>query len=48
VLQRRSPEYVLRKLTDPKFDNPKSLMPVLSLSDDQRRAILEYLRTLQP
>lgn len=48
VLQRRSPEYVLHKIAEPKFDNPKSLMPAFPLSDAERRAILEYLRTLQP
>jgi mono/diheme cytochrome c family protein len=47
VLQRRSPEYVLHKLADPKFDNPKSLMPQFPLDEGQRRAILEYLRTLE-
>jgi len=47
VFQRRSPEYVLHKLADPKFDNPKSLMPLFPLSDAERRAILEYLRTLE-
>jgi mono/diheme cytochrome c family protein len=48
VLQRRSPDYVLRKLGDPRFDNAKSVMPKLPLTEDQRRAILEYLRTLAP
>jgi mono/diheme cytochrome c family protein len=47
VLRRRSPEYVLHKLADPKFDNPKSLMPQFPLTEGQRRAILEYLRTLE-
>ncbi|HEY6061649.1 MAG TPA: c-type cytochrome [Gemmatimonadales bacterium] len=47
VFQRRSPEYVLHKLADPKFDNPKSLMPQFPLDEGQRRAILEYLRTLE-
>ncbi len=47
VFQRRSPAYVLHKLADPKFDNPKSLMPQFPLTDGQRRAILEYLRTLE-
>jgi len=48
VLQRRSPEYVLHKLADPKFDKPASTMPQFPLTDAQRRAILEYLRTLHP
>jgi mono/diheme cytochrome c family protein len=48
VFQRRTPEYVLHKIAEPKFDNPKSLMPEFPLTDAERRAILENLRTLQP
>ncbi|HYL20924.1 MAG TPA: c-type cytochrome [Gemmatimonadales bacterium] len=44
VLARRSPDYILKKLADPRFDNEKSVMPQLPLSDEERRAILEYLR----
>lgn len=47
VFARRSAEYVLHKLADPKFDNPKSVMPQFPLTEGQRRAILEYLRTLK-
>jgi mono/diheme cytochrome c family protein len=46
VLKRRTPAYVLNKLADPRFDNPGSLMPQFGLTPEQRRAILEYLRTL--
>jgi mono/diheme cytochrome c family protein len=46
VLSRRSPDYILKKLAEPTFDNEKSLMPKLPLTDEQRRAILEYLRTV--
>jgi mono/diheme cytochrome c family protein len=48
VLRRRTPEYVLHKLSEPRFDNPKSAMPQFPLTDAQRRAILEYLRSLEP
>jgi cytochrome c2 len=48
VFSRRSPDYVLKKLAEPRFDNEKSLMPKLALTDEQQRAILEYLRTVGP
>jgi mono/diheme cytochrome c family protein len=48
VFARRTPEYVLHKVADPKFDNPKSAMPQFPLTDAQRRALLEYLRSLEP
>lgn len=48
VFQRRTAEYILHKLADPKFDNPTSAMPQFPLSEHERRAILEYLRTLEP
>ena len=48
VLQRRSAEYVLHKLADPKFDKPASTMPQFPFTPEQRRAIVEYLRTLKP
>jgi hypothetical protein len=48
VFSRRSPDYVLKKLAEPRFDNEKSLMPKLPLTDEQQRAILEYLRTVGP
>jgi len=48
VLARRAGDYVVKKLANPKFDNDKSLMPLLPLTDEQRRAILEYLRSLEP
>lgn len=47
VLKRRTPEYVLQKLATPTFDNANSMMPQAGLTADQRRAVLEYLRTVQ-
>ncbi|HEY6101814.1 MAG TPA: cytochrome c [bacterium] len=47
VLTRRTPDYILEKLANPRFDNANSLMAQLPLSPDDRRAILEYLRTLK-
>lgn len=48
VLKRRTPAYILHKIADPKFDNAKSAMPQFPLTDQQRRALLEYLRSLEP
>lgn|SRR5574341_2319379 len=47
IVQRRSADYVARKLADPRFDNPDSQMPQLPLTPAQRRALLEFLRTLR-
>jgi mono/diheme cytochrome c family protein len=44
---RRSAEYLSRKLLNPRFDNPQSIMPASSLSDAQRARIVEYLTTLR-
>lgn len=46
VFSRRSPDYVLQKMADPKFDNAKSLMPKLPLTDAQRHAIVAYLQSV--
>jgi mono/diheme cytochrome c family protein len=46
LFQRRDMEYVLRKLVDPTFDNPNSVMPRFPLTDEQRQAIVEYLATV--
>ena len=47
VLKRRTPDYILAKLANPRGDNPNSAMPQFPLTPEQRRAILEYLRTLE-
>lgn len=47
LLRRRTADYVLRKLANPRFDDENTMMPRLSLTAEERRAILEYLRTLQ-
>jgi mono/diheme cytochrome c family protein len=44
---RRSAEYLSRKLQNPRFDNPQSIMPAAGLSDAQRTRIVEYLTTLR-
>ena len=46
VFQRRGTAYLDQKLADPRFDNPASQMPKLALTASQRRAIVEFLRTL--
>lgn len=43
----RSAEYVDRKLRNPRFDNPQSIMPAIGMTDAQREQIVEYLRTLR-
>lgn len=47
LLTRRSPDYVLQKLANPRFDNANSMMPAFQFTEQQRRAILEYLRSVQ-
>jgi len=46
VYRRRSAEYLDHKLADPTFDNPSSQMPKLELTASQRRALVEFFRTL--
>lgn len=47
VLGRRGEDYVRRKLGDPAFDNPGTLMPNPGLSDQEIEAVVEYLKTVQ-
>jgi mono/diheme cytochrome c family protein len=44
---RQSADDVSRKLRDPRFNNPQSIMPVPNLSEGQRARIVEYLMTLR-
>lgn len=46
VLTRRTPEWVLRKLADPKLDNASTVMPQMPLSAVDREAILAYLKSI--
>lgn len=46
VLTRRDSAYVLKKLAEPAFDNPSSLMPQLNLTPEERDAILAYLTSV--
>ena len=46
VLDVRGAAYVRRKLRDPRFDNPSTVMPAFGLSDTELDAIIAYLRTL--
>ena len=46
VFQRRGAAYLDQKIAEPQFDDPKSQMPKLQLTASQRRAIVEFMRTL--
>jgi cytochrome c1 len=46
VFQRRGAAYLDQKIAEPQFDDPKSLMPKLPITASQRRAIVEFMRTL--
>jgi cytochrome c551/c552 len=46
VFQRRGAAYLDQKIAEPQFDDPKSQMPKLPLTASQRRAIVEFMRTL--
>ena len=46
VFQRRGAAYLDQKLAEPQFDDPKSQMPKWPLTATQRRAIVEFMRTL--
>lgn len=48
VVARRGPVYIRRKLTNPTFDNPTSMMPNFGLTPDQIEAILAYLAAQRP
>lgn len=44
--ERRDADYVMKKLSDPTFDNPRSVMPYFELSEAQTKAIADYLVSL--
>jgi len=46
VLSRRTGEWVLQKLADPKLDNAATVMPQQNLSTAEREAILAYLKSI--
>ena len=46
VFQRRGAAYLDQKIAEPQFDDPKSQMPKVPLTASQRRAIVEFMRTL--
>ena len=46
VLERRSADFVRRKLHDPSFDNPSSAMPRFPLTNADVNSIIEYFKTL--
>lgn len=46
IFQRRDAAYLDQKLAEPQFDDPKSQMPKLPLTASQRRAVVEFMRTL--
>ena len=46
VVGGRGVDYVRRKLRDPRFDNPSTVMPAFGFSDRELDAIIAYLRTL--
>lgn len=46
ITDRRDPAFIRRKLADPTFDNPTSMMPNFGLSQDEIEAVLAYLATL--
>ncbi len=47
VSSRRDDSFILTQLRDSRRNKPDSLMPNLGLSDQENRAILAYLKTLQ-
>ena len=47
VGSRRTADYLTRKIRNPRFDNSQSIMPALSLSNDQRARLVAYLVSLR-
>lgn len=47
VIGRRGVEFVEKKLRNPAFDNPNTLMPNLGLTDAEIQAIVEYLKRVK-
>lgn len=46
IFGRRGAAYLDQKLAEPQFDDAKSQMPKVPLTASERRAIVEFLRTL--
>lgn len=46
LFERRDVDYLLKKLSDPRFDNSRSVMPYFNLTEDQKRKIAEHLKTV--
>lgn len=46
VLKRRTKEWILGKLANPKIDNPSTVMPQMNLSPADREAIVAYLESI--
>lgn len=47
VIGRRGADFVTKKLTNPAFDNPNTMMPSLGLSEAELSSIVEFLSTLE-
>lgn len=47
VVQRRAAGFVRRKLADPTFNNPSSMMPNFGLNAEEIEALVAYLATLR-
>lgn len=47
VFQRRDSAFIIAKLDNPKVDNPRSVMPFFNLSDTQKKALVDYLKSIQ-
>ena len=47
VFARRDADYLLQKLTNPRFDNRRSVMPFFPLTEAQKQVIIDHLKTVQ-
>ncbi len=47
VFQRRDEKFIMQKLTDPKVDNPRSVMPLFNLSEADKKNIVKFLGSLR-
>ena len=48
LFERRDAAYVMRKLNNPTFDNPTSVMPYFGLTEAQLKAIADHLKAIGP
>ncbi len=46
LFERRDAAYVVQKLNNPTFDNPTSVMPFFGLTEAQRQAIADHLKSI--